>query len=479
MTGGKLTQTLLAATLVAATGCATLGETVVKTDQVLLKTGDRQDRKKTFLVTAKRGDDQVVRVVAVDACERRTVYDKDEVKHVEKLNESIGGDVTWGILGGLAAGGGAVLVVDSANVADNDPTQRAFNAVGPTAALGLGIGTIALGAGLLTIPLVDGIRASRSRDDHRPYKEDGAVTVAAETCGANGAPEGSVEVGAEDVLPKLDLSFEGETEAWRWRGVAGDGTKKFSVELVQVLPDAVLRASKRAGRVKLGMGGIEVANYETAALFAVADDRAWAKLAESRKRCQAPDSLDDCNDVEHYGRDYPSSKHAPVARTLVAGAQPTLTSLREDQAYAYSEADDCKAATTETACDALSSYLNDWPNGRHAKEALGVLAVGKPRVTRLIAKREAEERAEAARQRAEEARAEAQRRMEEAQEAARQRAEEARERAAEAASYGRCHYWRNVGRGLIQGTMCCSYKFFTMAVDEGVCSCSQAPSYCK
>lgn len=41
MTSRKLTQALLAATLVGATGCATIGETVVKTDHVLLKTGDR------------------------------------------------------------------------------------------------------------------------------------------------------------------------------------------------------------------------------------------------------------------------------------------------------------------------------------------------------------------------------------------------------------------------------------------------------
>ncbi len=411
-------------TLAANIGCATIGETVVKTDHVVLKSSDRQDRKKTFLVTAQRGDDHVVRVAAVDACERRTVYDKDEVKHVEPVNESIGSDVTWGILGGLTAAGGTVLLVDSANVADNDPNQGAFNAVGPTAALGIGIGTLAIGVGLLIIPLVDGIRASRTRDDHRQYKEDGAITASSEPCGAKGLPAGAVEVGAADVLPKLDLSFEGDSEAWRLREVAGDGKKTFRVDLVQALPDAVLRAKARPARVKLGMGGVEVAAYETAALFAEADDRAWAKLAESRKRCETPDSLDDCDDVARYSKSYPASKHASAAHELTKRAEPTFTNLRDDEAYARTQAASCKTPESEDACDALKAYLAEWPKGRHVTEGKAALAVGQPLVARMVAKREAEERAEAARQAAEEAREAAERRAAEVRaEAERRRAE--------------------------------------------------------
>ncbi|MBM4376972.1 MAG: hypothetical protein FJ095_17970 [Deltaproteobacteria bacterium] len=396
-----------------------------------MKTSDRQDRKKTFLVTATRGEDHVVRVVAVDACERRPVYDKDEVKHVETVNESIGSDVTWGILGGLTAAGGTVLVVDSASVANNDPSQRAFNAVGPTAALGIGIGTLAVGVGLLTIPLVDGIRASRTRDDHRPYKEDGDITAAAEECGVKGSPAGSVEVGSDDVLPKLDLSFDGDSEPWKWRDVGGDGTKAFSLDLAHALPDAVLRAGKRPQRVKLGMGGTEVASYEAAALFALADDRAWAKLSESRKRCEAPDSLDDCDDVARYSTSYPASKHASAAQELKKRAEPTFTSIRDDDAYARTQAASCKTPETEDACDALKAYLAEWPKGRHVVEGKAALAVGGAAVAKMIAKREAEERAAAARQAAEEAREAARQRAEEAREAAERRAEEAREKVAQ------------------------------------------------
>ncbi len=50
----------------------------------------------------------------------------------------------------------------------------------------------------------------------------------------------------------------------------------------------------------------------------------------------------------------------------------------------------------------------------------------------------------------------------------------------EAAPQGKtCSLWKNVGGGVIQGTMCCSFNPFQQGARVGACSCSQAPSYCQ
>jgi hypothetical protein len=425
---GSTNSAALAAVVLIASGCATVTDRVVKTEFVTLQTTERQDPTGTFLVVAKRGDGPTVSIETFKACERQKVLAKDEVKYHEAENDSVAADVTWGILGGLVAGGGAVLMVDSASVGEADPNGRVFNAVGPTAALGMGIGAAVAGAGLLAIPLVDGIRASGSHEEHREFSEDGPIVEPLEQCDGKGIPKGAVEVGAGGTLPKLDLSFDGDSTAWAWKGIAGleDGQSKLALDLLSVIPDEVLRRSQRPASVKLGMGDVVVATFETAAVFSSLDDRGWEGLAEARKRCAKPDSLDDCDEVGSYWRSYPASKHAGAAQALTTAAEPTFTNLRDDAAFRDAGMDACKVAESESACEGVQGYLTAWPKGRHVQDATSALAVGKPKVARLIAKREAAERAEAARVAAAERMEEARRRAEEA----RRKAEEAREEAA-------------------------------------------------
>ncbi|MBM4357260.1 MAG: hypothetical protein FJ096_04045 [Deltaproteobacteria bacterium] len=413
--------------LLEATGCATIGETVVRTEDRTLKSAERQEPKRTFFVTASPVTGSLVTIDAVDACQRRKAFEKDAVKYVDSVNESVAADVTWGVLGGVLAGGGTWAVIDAAHVGTNEPDVRVFNAIGKTPALAMGIGAIVAGAGLLTIPLVDGIRASRSREEHRPYTEAGPVLTPSEVCGSTGAPQAAIEVGAHGALPDLDVSFEGEPQAWQWRGVVKHPSRAFKVDLLELVAEDVMRRNPRPKAVSLGMGERLLGSYETAPYFAALDERAWQHLVPSRQRCTTPDSLDDCDDLVRYAKTYPASRFAGAALALVGGAEPAFMAIRDDEAYARADAAGCRTPKTEEACDALKTYLSDWPSGRHVIEGRAALATGQPPIAKMIAAREAEERA-----------AEAKRRAEEAAEAARQRAEEAREAARREACIREC-----------------------------------------
>ena len=181
------------------------------------------------------------------------------------------------------------------------------------------------------------------------------------------------------------------------------------------------------------MHGVTLANFETGPLFTAADDRAWSSLAGARQRCLEPDSLDDCDELRRYGMAYPASRHAPAVRGLLASAESTFKGIRDDAAYTSADPQRCVAAETEDACQGVVRYLENSPTGKNADAARASLAMGQPKVAKLVAAREAADKAETMRRAAEEAR---QRAEEEAEERRQREAEEAearREREAEEA----------------------------------------------
>ena len=410
-------------------GCATMREDLVKTDINVLKTTERQDAKKSFLVVAMQKGN-VFELHTADACSRRKVLAKEEIKHFENKNDSVAADVTWGILGALAAGGGTYTIVDSRNVAATSDAAATYNPIGEKTALGLGIGGVVLGAGLLTIPLVDGIRASKARDERRLYSEDGPVVAEGETCAAAPALVAGVAIGADGILPPLDLKFgDSRPVALAVAVLVPNGL--VSVDLAKVVPDLVLQGAARPPRIQLLSGGVLLAELDSAPVFEAMDDTMWASMADtSRSSCERPGSLDACELIKGYAAHYPESKYAIAAKKLVVDAEPTFERLRDDKAFAEASAEDCKKATSENACDGVEGYVSARPSGLHIKEAKAALAAGQPKVRAMIAKREAAERAEAAQAAREAAQEAARQRAEEAREAARQREEDVRARAA-------------------------------------------------
>jgi hypothetical protein len=417
-----------------APGCATIGEKRGPTEVVTLRSYELEDRKDSYLVLATRTTSTMVEVRATEACERHRVSDKEEVQSYEDTNENVGTDVVLALVGAGFVGAGLALYADTASTPASAPNERFFTQLPQDGAYVVSALSMSAGGIMMLVPLIDGFRALGGRETRRAFTENGPTTVATKACGNVVVPQGVVEVpSVGSDVPKLDLSFDGDRRPWMWSGVGGGSTSNFALDLAAVVPDEVLRRSPRPISVRVGMNNVTLATFETGPLFTVADDRAWASLALARQRCLEPDSVDDCDELRRYGASYPSSRHAPAVRGLLANAEGVFKRLRDDEAYASAGPQRCAAAETEDACDALKHYLQVAPTGAHADAARATLAIGEVKVAKLVAAREAAQRVEAARQAAEEAR---QRAEEEAEERRQREAEEAearREREAEEA----------------------------------------------
>jgi hypothetical protein len=202
-------------------------------------------------------------------------------------------------------------------------------------------------------------------------------------------------VGAEGQLPVIDLAFEGDAQPWERKQVAAPTLGTTSLDLEEFVTDSVLRRARRPAKLSLGMGGMVVASVDTSPVFDALDDRAWEALGAGRATCAKPDSLDDCDQLEAYQKSYPASRHAGAARALIDGAAPAFVVMRDDLAYSKADPKGCEKGQTEDACDSLRGYLGAWPAGRHATEAKAALKVGEPKVAKLVARREAAEKAAA------------------------------------------------------------------------------------
>jgi hypothetical protein len=280
------TAVVISLVIAQGTGCASLGERQVRSETVILATSERQETKSSAFARVTRVDNVNLVVQAERACSRRTVFRNDDVETWELVNESVYVDVLLGLLGGAVAGAGATLLATpSARLSRNDLT----------AVRGLGIGSVVAGSAMLTIPIVDGIRASglpeRTNDEgetHRVYSSDGPVVVAAEVCGAKGVTPDWVEVGSLGELPDVHMLFDGEFEYHKWKVASLQVGNSSTVDLSTLVPDEVLRLRQRPSQVRIRLEDTVVLAFAAADILEAADDRAWSALAEARKLCAAP-----------------------------------------------------------------------------------------------------------------------------------------------------------------------------------------------
>ncbi len=157
-----------------------------------------------------------------------------------------------------------------------------------------------------------------------------------------------------------------------------------------------------------------------------------AKDAAKLHACGEPTHSSDCEAAQSYlallGQYEPNSSDVGIVTALLEGAKPKLEALSDHEAWSKTSVAECAAPISESGCEAVERYISQRPSGLHAPEAHAALAAGTPTLTRMVARREVAERAEAARVSAEEAREEARRQREEALEKTRRRREEALER---------------------------------------------------
>jgi hypothetical protein len=68
-------------------------------------------------------------------------------------------------IGAIPAGFGIAMLADAWNVYESDRRSRLYNPSGPAAAIGGGIALTIVGAAMMSVPLVDSIRALGTEEE--------------------------------------------------------------------------------------------------------------------------------------------------------------------------------------------------------------------------------------------------------------------------------------------------------------------------
>jgi hypothetical protein len=284
---------------------------------------------------------------------------------------------SWLTLGaGLAVlGAGVVVLADASRVAPNDTTGRTYNSTGPNGARTWSYGLMAGGGLLVTIPVVDAIRASET-------------TVREQEVRIEGEPAG-------DVIPCPDAPASAAPVVLVFDQVKAPlGTTDRKGSLAVNLDDVIDRevVIGKPGKAEILVGDTVLGTVLTKPLVAVREARAWAKLP--RGKCRNPTTPTDCDLVVEFLKTYPASPHAGEGRQLVQEGKTKVEAILERQAWEAISLPTCtnpKLTTTaeiETACAPVEAYLGRFPDGPHASEAKKAVSVGQQRAADIQARLE-------------------------------------------------------------------------------------------
>lgn len=135
--------------------------------------------------------------------------------------------------------------------------------------------------------------------------------------------------------------------------------------------------------------GTEKHLAEARQLLAAGLLHAW-KVALSE--CDAPNAIE-CTRLARWIEDHRNDPKVAQSEQVIQRAAPRL----DNNNWAAAGQDDCAAASSssiqiELACVGVSAYLKRFPSGRHAQAARSMLAAKAPRIEKLRAREQCEER---------------------------------------------------------------------------------------
>lgn len=314
-------------------------------------------------------------VTASHACRLREDRVVRRTTTTEHKNSTPTGD--WLLLGASVAaiGAGAVITADASKVYPKDTSSRTYNPTGPGTAKAAGIGLLAGGGLLLTIPIVDAVRASETT------VTEGQVTI-------EGEPAGD-EVACPE-QPVLDapvmLAFNEVRESLGTTGKRG----VLEVNLDEALDRGVVVG--KLGKGQILVGDAVVGAVQLKPLLVVREARAWAKLP--RGACRTPSKPTDCEPVLAFVQQHPDGPHVAEAKQLLQESKPAIDRLADDGAWATVDVAACVKGKAEApqdieaACAPVASYLSRFPAGLHADEARKTNDIGQRRAAELLARLE-------------------------------------------------------------------------------------------
>lgn len=397
----------LASFQLVAASCATVNPVVAET--INTETGRFERRLPTQrMLLQATVDGTELHFDSQPACDLVGFSSMLETKRIEHDVDGIEYDVLAGVLATAAIGVGVGFVVDASDVGSSSTDARVYNRYGPRTPTIVGYASIAGGLALLSIPIVDIIRASRTDYEERGFETEGAALARDVVCqdgGPRTVPDGWVAVPAAPMTLGIATRGGSQTLTFSANFVPG---RTLNVDLVSVVDGEKLAAGeRRASHLEVVLDRVPIITVPADSALAAIDLQRRRGLAGAMKACDNPVAADSCDSIVTEVSKFPATSYVAELRALLLKSEPALAASRDANAWAAAGMERCLAPDDENDCDAVDRYVKEWPQGRFAAEARKALSRGQQKIRSLLAQREADERRKAAEERAEEARARA------------------------------------------------------------------------
>lgn len=293
-------------------GCFELHNGESKTSEDIDKVEPIATQTGSFTASMK-ADGPVVTVQVKAHC---SLVEQQTVKittHYERvLDDGVAPFLTaLGLIGSLPLTGGVAMLADAPNVYSSDPHSRTYNSTGQETVIGVGVALTVVGVGMVSIPIVNAIRAAGTKD------EDTTTTRQGRTLRGDAECDGTIALQARTVTGK---SASGQVFTLG----STDAEGRMSTNLKQVL----------------GQPGI------------------FGNVAP-------PVSLGVHVDTQYVGE----IDTAEIVQSLAADKEK-----QDETTWATANVRGCAEGKNEQACVAVRQYLQLFPQGHHAKEAADLIS---------------------------------------------------------------------------------------------------------